>query len=506
MAQPSCSVIIVAYNSGSLLPVCLNSIQQALAKVHGEIIVIDNGSPYPLPESLKESYPDVHWMHSHENLGFGKACNRAAAQANSPYLFFVNPDTLVSTETFANLLGFIESHPNAGVVGCKILNGDGTLQWACRRSFPSPMAAIYKTLGLAALFPQSRKFANYNLTFLDPNQEAIVDAVSGSFFCVRKVVYDQVKGFDEDFFLYGEDLDICYRIQQTGLQNYYTPISTIVHFKGQSSKTRRVKSYVDFYQAMLIFARKHTQLLKPIPYWLVYMGIVFAAVLGIFPRLIPSWARMGFDLILMMILSFFLSMDTGYSFSWLAVSISGSVVLPALLLGEYGTQPVAPSRHFLWSAPLLLTVGICAGWKVFLWSLAGFLMIWGWRRIYFWFRYFQGVFSGRRLRSILLGGHPEISAWFLRENILPGRDILGCLSIEPDPLAREHCLGTIEDLEDLRKRTGIRELLVSPDSMGRFDRIPEKMQNDPTWTKKLLIGHPDSSTFALVDLDFLDKL
>ncbi|HSQ40715.1 MAG TPA: glycosyltransferase family 2 protein, partial [Fibrobacteraceae bacterium] len=203
-----------------MLPTCLYSIVRGLQGMEAQILVVDNGSPQPLPQNLRKEYPQVDWILSEKNLGFGGACNLAANQARHPYLFFVNPDTLVSRDTFSKLVEYMSVKPQAGIVGCKILNGDGTLQWACRRSFPSPMSAIYKTLGLATLFPKSRRLGAYNLSYLDPDMETEVDAVSGSFFCVRKDIYEQVHGFDEDFFLYGEDLDICLRVQQAGFRNF----------------------------------------------------------------------------------------------------------------------------------------------------------------------------------------------------------------------------------------------------------------------------------------------
>jgi GT2 family glycosyltransferase len=186
-------------------------------------------------------------MDSHRNLGFGKGCNLAAKMATKEILFFINPDTVVSKGTFQSTLAYIESKPDAGAVGCKILNGDGSLQWACRRSFPSPFAAICKTIGLSALFPKSKIFASYNMTYLDPNIETEVDAVSGSFLGVKREIFNRLKGFDEDFFMYGEDLDICLRIKKLGYRNYYFPGTSILHFKGQSSKTRRFRTFVDLH-------------------------------------------------------------------------------------------------------------------------------------------------------------------------------------------------------------------------------------------------------------------
>ena len=253
-APYSCSVIIVAYNSRDYIPACLASVSDALKNIDSEIIVVDNGSPIPILPEQKNAFPHVKWIDSAENLGFGKGCNLAAKSATKEVLFFVNPDTVVSRGTFERTLSYMASKPDAGAVGCKILNGDGTLQWACRRSFPSPFAAICKTIGLSALFPKSKIFASYNMTYLDPDEETAVDAVSGSFLGVKRETFDKLHGFDEDFFMYGEDLDICLRIKKLGFNNYYYPGTSILHFKGQSSKTRRFRTFVEFFMALLIFA------------------------------------------------------------------------------------------------------------------------------------------------------------------------------------------------------------------------------------------------------------
>ena len=254
----SCSVIIIAYNSCDFIPACLKSVRDACEGIDSQIIVLDNGSNEPIIPEIKNFFPEVEWLDSKENLGFGKGCNLAEKHATKPYLFFINPDTIISKNAFREMLKFMEEHPEAGTVGCRILNEDGSLQWACRRSFPTIVSAVSKTIGLAALFPKNKTLASYNMTFADPDEMIEVDAVSGSFFCIRRDVYEKLKGFDEDFFMYGEDLDLCFRTKQMGLHNYYTPVTNILHFKGQSCRTRRWGSYVDFYKAMLIFVKKHT--------------------------------------------------------------------------------------------------------------------------------------------------------------------------------------------------------------------------------------------------------
>lgn len=510
---PGCSVIIIAYNSGGLLPTCLYSMGQALQGMEHQIIVLDNGSPEPLGEDFSERFPGVEFIHSHVNMGFGKACNAAAGKAIHPYLFFVNPDTLVSSDTFRATLRYMLSRPEAGLVGCRILNGDGTIQWACRRSFPSPMAAVYKTLGLTVLFPKSKRFGAYNLTYLDPDQDAEVDAISGSFFCIQRDTFIQVRGFDESFFMYGEDLDLCYRVQQAGYKNYYYPGTSIIHFKGQSSKTRALGSYVNFYQAMLVFVRKHPRF-QPFPVGVVAIGIILAAVLGVFSRLLPRWWKMGLDMA---------SVLAGWAVvqSLLPQSLPPEILpvlgvatlVPLLVLGEYSTHKL-DTRHLarslapaLGAGSLVAFLGLGGHAQVFLMAVLALLFLLAWRRAYYWGHYFVRVFSGKRLRCVLQGDSAQIAKWFNNESALVACELLGCIAEQPDslPLAdRIHLLGRTQQLENIRQRTGCKELLLVPDSWGRHDSVdPADLWGRLKIRTHLLIGEPNSSTFMMVDLNYL---
>ncbi|NLB62531.1 MAG: glycosyltransferase [Fibrobacter sp.] len=509
MSIAPCSVIIISYNSGDYLPTCLYSIKRSLQNREHQIIVYDNNSPMPLGNDLKTSYSDVLWMESDKNHGFGKACNLAAQKAKHEFLFFVNPDTIVSLDTFDLLLEYISEKPEAGVVGGKILNGDGTLQWACRRSFPSPMTAIYKTLGLANLFPNSKRFGAYNLTYLDPDVEAEVDAVSGSFFCIRKKVYDGVNGFDEDFFLYGEDLDICYRVQEAGYKNYYFPGTTLIHFKGQSSKTRRFGSYFNFYQAMMIFASKHKKF-KPVPLWIISIGVMFAALLGVFSRLIPSWWKVVADALVMAALS--LGFAHVKEADFLPVFAGSTITVIALfaLSGDYFAKNSSLFKFSrFWGLLLIILTfmtGFASGYGLSAGIVAtcGILFLWSWRKIWRWVSYFKAVFTGARQRSVILGNHKGIAKWFTRENLIPERDVLGCVSsIEPVDDIREHYLGNSSNLEDIYNRTGCKELLVVADSAGRYEELPAQFEKLRKMKPNLVIGFPQTQTFALVDLSFL---
>jgi len=251
------SIIIVNYNVKEFLQNLLDSIDKASTNISKEIIVIDNASDDGSIEVIKEKFPSVKLIENKINIGFGRANNQGLTIAKGKYILFVNPDCIVSEDTFDNMISFFESNSECGLAGCKILNSDGTLQLACRRSFAGPWTSFTKVTGLSNLFPKSKIFARYNLTYLDENKTYEVDAVSGSFMMIRKEVYEKVGGFDEQFFMYGEDLDLCYRVQKAGYKVYYVHNTQIIHYKGESTKRSNLDETRLFYDAMHIFVKKH---------------------------------------------------------------------------------------------------------------------------------------------------------------------------------------------------------------------------------------------------------
>ncbi len=251
------SIIIVNYNVKEFLQNLLESIFKATQNFSTEIIVVDNASDDGSPEIIKKRFPQVILIENKENLGFGKANNQALKIAKGKFIVLINPDTIVKEDTFVKLVDFFNRTPLAGLVGCKILNPDGSLQLACRRSFPGPWTSFTKVFGLSALFPKSKLFAKYNLTYLDENQTYEVDAISGAFMMMRAEVYKKIGGFDPAFFMYGEDLDFCYRTQQAGFKVFYFHETEVIHFKGESTKRSKIDETKIFYDAMHLFVKKH---------------------------------------------------------------------------------------------------------------------------------------------------------------------------------------------------------------------------------------------------------
>ncbi|RMD94417.1 MAG: glycosyltransferase family 2 protein [Calditrichaeota bacterium] len=256
-APPVLSVIIVNYNVKEFLQQALSSLRKALQGLRAEVFVVDNASDDGSVQLVRDQFPEVKLILNQKNLGFSRANNLALKQARGEYVVLLNPDTVAQEDTFTKLLRFMQNHPDAGMVGCKILNPDGSLQLACRRSFPTPWVAFTRLAGLSYLFPKSRIFGKYNLSYLPENQVSRVEAISGSFMMMRRQVLEQIGLLDEAFFLYGEDLDYCYRTSQAGWNIYYVPETQIIHFKGESSKRSRLDNLLVFYQSMALFVKKH---------------------------------------------------------------------------------------------------------------------------------------------------------------------------------------------------------------------------------------------------------
>lgn len=276
------SVVIVNYKVPEYLKETIRSICDAHLYEKTEIIVVDNDSRDRSQEIITAQFPEVIWIQMKNNVGFGKACNIGVKQANGNYILLLNPDTVISKNTLTVSIDFMRAHPEVGLMGPKILNPDGSLQQSCHRSFPSPMDAFFHVSGLSKLFPKSKLFGKYYLTHLDPEVSTQVDAVSGSFMFISRSLFNQIEGFDERFFMYGEDLDICWRVSDAGYKVWYFPGTQIIHRKAKSSSRVKIRSRVAFYEAMIIFSAKYKDRQKGFfPGWFIFIGIFIQAVINI---------------------------------------------------------------------------------------------------------------------------------------------------------------------------------------------------------------------------------
>jgi GT2 family glycosyltransferase len=251
------SVIIVNYNVEYFLEQCLNSVYKALEKVEGEVFVVDNNSIDGSCAMVKAKFPKVILIENKINTGFSKANNQAIAVAKGEYVLLLNPDTVVEEDTFFKTVNFMDSHPNSGGLGVKMIDGKGHFLPESKRGLPTPSVAFYKIFGLSRLFPRSKKFSKYHLGYLDKDKTHEIEILSGAFMMMRKSVLDKIGYLDEAFFMYGEDIDMSYRIILGGYKNYYFPETRIIHYKGESTKKSSVNYVFVFYNAMIIFAKKH---------------------------------------------------------------------------------------------------------------------------------------------------------------------------------------------------------------------------------------------------------
>ncbi|MBI3142783.1 MAG: glycosyltransferase [Bacteroidetes bacterium] len=258
------SVVIVNYNVRYFLEQCLHACANAQTQMKqhkpewdSEIWVVDNNSVDGSVQMVKERFAQVRLIANKDNKGFSKANNQAMALASGEYVLLLNPDTVVEEDTFVKSVAFMDTHPDAGGLGVKMLDGKGQFLPESKRGFPAPDVAFYKIFGLSSLFPRSKIFGKYHLGFLDSDKTHQIEVLAGAFMLLRAQALQKVGYLDETFFMYGEDIDLSYRLIQGGYRNYYYPETKIIHYKGESTKKDSVNYVFVFYKAMVIFAKKH---------------------------------------------------------------------------------------------------------------------------------------------------------------------------------------------------------------------------------------------------------
>ncbi|HWH72463.1 MAG TPA: glycosyltransferase, partial [Candidatus Sulfotelmatobacter sp.] len=236
---------------------CLHSVHRALEGIDGEVIVVDNNSSDGSVAYLQPRFPGTRFVANGDNTGFARACNQGLGLSRGQYVLFLNPDTLLAEDTLHKSLHFMAAHPAAGAIGVRMIDGAGCFLKESKRSFPSPLTSLFKLFGFSSLFPRSRLFSRYHLGHLDEHQDHEVDVLAGAYMLVRRSVLQKVGSFDETFFMYGEDVDLSYRIQKAGYKNYYVAGAEIIHFKGESTKRGSLNYVRLFYSAMSKFVQKH---------------------------------------------------------------------------------------------------------------------------------------------------------------------------------------------------------------------------------------------------------
>jgi GT2 family glycosyltransferase len=295
------SVIIVNYNVEFFLEQCLNSVYKALNGIEAEVFVVDNNSLDNSIEMVQEKFPQVKCIANKKNVGFSKANNQAISLSDSKYLLLLNPDTVVEEGTFSKVIDFMENHSDAGGLGVRMVDGKGRFLPESKRGLPTPTVAFYKIFGLSRIFKRSPKFNQYHLGYLDEFKNHEIAILSGAFMLMRAQAIEQVGMLDETFFMYGEDIDLSYRIQLGGWKNYYCSDTTIIHYKGESTKKSSVNYVFVFYRAMVIFAEKHFSKTNAKSFsFLINLAIYFRAGLSIFKRIVTSIFQPVVDFLLIL--------------------------------------------------------------------------------------------------------------------------------------------------------------------------------------------------------------
>jgi len=493
------SIVIVNYNVKHFLEQCLMAIERARRDLKIEIFIVDNASVDGSPAMIKKKFPAVRLLENHKNLGFSKANNQALRLCRGRFVLLLNPDTLIQEDTLVELIRFLESRPKAGAVGCMLINPDGSFQAASRRSLPTPWVAFTRIVGLSRIFPRSPVFGRYNLTYLKPDHEGEIDVLSGSLMMIRRETIEQVNYFDEDYFMYGEDIDLCYRIKKAGWQIYYTPRTKAIHYKGESSKRSELSFIANFYSAMLIFINKHfptrySVLVKI----LITAGIVIRAWLAYLARFFKTIIPPLLDLSLIMIgiflgiklwlplyqLSRFRTIFPIYSLVWLTSLYLSGAYAPR---GKYHLKPLI-SGAFL---GLLVNATFTYFFKQFAYSRVVILISFGlivlalgiWRVLYRVFGPYAVKHPLSKLRRAIIVGSGKEGVRILKKlrkrPDLPF-EICGFVDFEEKNVGREvdgtEVLSTIDNIREVIRVENVSDVIFSSDRISN-EQILETIAN-----------------------------
>lgn len=343
------SVVIVNFNVKYFLETCLLSVQKAMQNIEGEILVIDNCSTDGSREFFKNRFAEVNFFWNQQNTGFAKANNEAIRIAKGDCILFLNPDTVVPEDCFEKCLAFIKQHDNKVALGIRMIDGSGNFLKESKRAFPDPLTSFYKLSGLANLFPNSKTFARYHLGHLKENENHEADVLAGAFIMVPKHILEKVGFFDENFFMYGEDIDLSFRIQERGFKNYYFAESSILHFKGESTRKQSINYVKMFYKAMSVFVKKHYGKSRAGVFnFFIQVAIFIRAGLALLRQFI-GWVGLSILDILILLTSFY-----GVSQFW----------------ATYIKSDVVYSSHLLWMAfPVFTLIFTISFWVAGLYDL-----------------------------------------------------------------------------------------------------------------------------------------
>ena len=336
------SIIIVNYNVRYFLEQCLYSVQLSSKKIKTEVFIVDNNSVDGSVEMIESKFPKYKLIKNKKNVGFSRANNQAIKKAKGKYILLLNPDTLLEEDTLNKCILFMKKEENIGGLGVKMIDGNGNFLPESKRSFPSPIIAFYKIFGLSYVFPNSKTFGQYHLSYLDKNKIHEVDVLSGAFFLTKKNIIKKVGLLDEKFFMYGEDIDLSYRIKNSGYKNYYFPKTKIIHYKGESTKKGSMNYVYLFYKAMSIFSNKHFKGKNALFfYFVIHFAIYFRATISVIKRFIDETIYTLIDIMIIYFGSNLLKI------AWEKYSFN--------LIGE---QKILPTEYMTVVVPICIAISI----------------------------------------------------------------------------------------------------------------------------------------------------
>ncbi len=335
------SVIIVNYNVRAYLEQCLRTVFEAMEQVSGDVYVVDNQSTDGSVEMVREKFPKVKLIANTENVGFSRANNQAIKASEAEYVVLLNPDTVVGEDVFQKVIAFMDAHPRAGGLGVKMIDGTGRFLPESKRGLPTPAVAFFKIIGLTRLFPKSRIFGRYHLGHLPEYGTAQIEILSGACMFLRKRTLDKVGLLDENFFMYGEDIDLSYRILLGGYENWYFPEARIIHYKGESTKKSSVNYVFVFYNAMAIFAQKHFTQRRTDVFSMLINGSIYLSAAG---AIVSRFLRRA--LLPVLDLGVWFLVMTGLGLSPSELWVHGGVMFAAMALAGAYDLPVRLANAF----------------------------------------------------------------------------------------------------------------------------------------------------------------
>lgn len=492
------SVIIVNYNVKFFLEQCLLSATKAMKDIDGEIIVIDNNSSDGSCIFFQNKFETVNFIWNKKNVGFAKANNDALKIATGEYILFLNPDTIIPEDCLEKCITFIRSKENNCALGIKMLDGSGNFLRESKRSFPSPSTSLYKLSGLARHFPHSKVFAKYHLGNLSENENHEVDVLAGAFMMIPKKILAITGGFDEDFFMYGEDIDLSFRIQEAGFKNFYFAESSIIHFKGESTKKGSLNYVKMFYTAMLVFVKKHYQGTRAGTfYFLIKAAIFFRAGLAAIARFL-KWIGLpaidaGIILMSFWIIKFlwssFIKQQVNYSPNMLFVAFPAFTCL--FLIASYfgglydnGFKQSRLNRSTVIAIGVLLSVYALLPESLrfsrgilFFGSILAFLLITLVRRVLLRWNIIERAEESETGQTVIAGSeteYNEISHFIEKAN--KKEQILG--RIAPGKIAEPNTVGSFGKLQEILNLYPIKELIFCEGTLS-FRQIIEKLPSIP---------------------------